>query len=253
MKNNSISIVTIAFKNIDELFGTLISIDNQSEKPYENILILSGFDNKEKDKITKAFTKPFRQFHWDIDNSLFNAMNEGIKKSNGSFILFMNAGDKFSNYECLKLAKSSIIDKSCYSFKTLQVFEDIAIIRENVPKEGFFGMGYEKNLPPHQGFFAPNEKKIFFNEQLKVSADNDWMKKNIIEYGIHYSSEIIAKFRLGGQSTYPTIYIIYVKLRYEKFLRFIIECLKYTYSFFVTRKIYFITMAKLRGYKIIKE
>ncbi len=253
MNNNNISIVTIAYKNVEELSETLISIDNQVAKPFENILILSGFDNNEKNKITKEFTRSYREFYWDIDSSLFNAMNKGIEKSTGSFILFMNAGDVFSSPESLKLADSNIRDKKCYSFKTLQVYDNISIVRENVPKKGFFGLGLEKNLPPHQGFFAPNEKKIFFNELLKVSADNDWMNKNINKYDIYYSRDIIAKFKLGGQSTYPTLNIIYIKLRYEKFIRFIIECLKYIYSFFVSKKLYFITMAKLRNYKIIKE
>lgn len=252
MKNN-LSIITIAHNNLDELFETLDSIDMQSLKPYENILVLSSFSDKDKSLILNQYSKEFRKFYWDIDNSLFNAMNVGIRKSNGSFILFMNAGDVFSGPESLELADSNIRDKKCYSFKTLQVYKNISIIRENVPKKGFFGLGLEKNLPPHQGFFAPNEKRIFFNELLKVSADNDWMNNNINKYDIYYSQDIIAKFKLGGQSTYPTLYIIYIKLRYEKFIRFIIECLKYIYSFFVSKKLYFITMAKLRNYKIIKE
>lgn len=251
MVDYHLSIITIAYKNIKELYETLNSIDLQSEKPMENILVLSGFNDIQKKEITKDFKCSYRRFFWDVDNSLFNAMNVGIEKSNGSFILFMNAGDVFNNSECLNLTHKKIEDKKCYSFQTLQVFENISIIRENVPKKGFLGM--ERNLPPHQGFIAPNDKSILFDEMLKVSADNDWMDRNINKYGILFSDDIIANFKLGGQSTYPTIYIIYIKLRYERFVRFIIECIKYIYSLFVTKKFYFITMAKLRGYKIIRE
>ena len=79
------------------------------------------------------------------------------------------------------------------------------------------------------------------------------MGRNMEKYGIFYSNKTIANFKLGGQSTYPTIYIIYIKLRYERFVRFVIECIKYTFSLFVSKRTYFITMAKLRGYKINKR
>mgnify|MGYP001491846514 CR=1 FL=1 len=48
----------------------------------------------------------------------------------------------------------------CYCEENLS-YEDISIIRENRPKRGFFGLGREKNLPPHQGFIAPNKKCRF--------------------------------------------------------------------------------------------
>jgi hypothetical protein len=95
-------------------------------------------------------------------------------------------------------------------------------------------------------------KEFFFNESLRVSADNDWMLRNSNEYGISFSNDILVNFKLGGQSTYPTLKIIYIKFKYEKFIRFIIECIKYLYSLFVSKKFYFITMAKLRGYKILR-
>ena len=79
------------------------------------------------------------------------------------------------------------------------------------------------------------------------------MNKNITKYGINYNNSIIVDFKLGGQSTFPTIKIIFIKLKHEKFIRFIIECVKYLYSLFVSREFYFITMAKIRGYKILRR
>ena len=94
-------------------------------------------------------------------------MNVGIRKSNGSIILFMNAEMYLIVWRVQNLQTSNIRDKKCYSFKTLQVYENISIVRENVPKKGFLWSRLEKNLPPHQGFFAPNEKKFFSMNCLK--------------------------------------------------------------------------------------
>ena len=257
MNQFKLSIVTIAYKNYNELIETIDSIDSQDEEPFENILVLSGFSNLQKEKLVSNYSKPFRKFFWDIDSSLFNAMNVGIEKSSGNYLLFLNAGDFFVDRDKLSLIKSFKINinsvRSCISFKTYQVYKEISVIRENQASRFLIFLRREKTLPPHQGFIAPNIKKIRFNENLRVSADNDWMIRNMNEYGVDYSSDILANFKLGGQSTYPTLKIIYIKLKYEKFARFLIECAKYLFSLFVTREIYFITMAKLRGYKIIKR
>tara|TARA_A100001011_G_C14255205_1_gene819719 strand:+ start:1009 stop:1773 length:765 start_codon:yes stop_codon:yes gene_type:complete len=250
-----LSIITISYKNIQELKETLDSINSQVINCHENILVLSGYSEKEKIEITQSYSSDFRKFYWDLDNSLFNAMNVGIQKSSGDYILFLNAGDSFIDNKSMDFINEYLQNnhEKCCSFKTYQVYNNIKIVRDNLPIRKFFLKSGLRTLPPHQGFVAPNHKKIFFNENLKVSADNDWMKNNIAKYGIIYKSEVIVDFKLGGQSTYPTMSIIFIKLKHEKFIRFIIECIKFFYSLFVSREIYFITMAKIRGYKIIRK
>ena len=180
-------------------------------------------------------------------------MNIGIKKSTGEYLLFLNAGDCFVSEDNISNINKNILVNMCTSFKTYQIFKKVRIIRENFPSNKLFFRSGLRTLPPHQGFIAPNKKEIYFNEDLKVSADNDWMNKNITKYGINYNNSIIVDFKLGGQSTFPTIKIIFIKLKHEKFIRFIIECVKYLYSLFVSREFYFITMAKIRGYKILRR
>ena len=134
---NKVSIITIAYKNFDELVETLESIDGQSNTPVESILILSGFTDDEKSKLISNYSTSYKIF-WNIDDSLFNAMNRGIQKSTKEFILFLNAGDILNSSESLKLAESQIDRSRCYSFKTLQVYEDISIIRKIGLKEVFW-------------------------------------------------------------------------------------------------------------------
>jgi len=248
-----LSIITISYKNIQELKETLDSINNQVTNCHENVLVLSGYSAKEKKEITQSYSSDFRKFYWDLDNSLFNAMNVGIEKASGDYLLFLNAGDCFVNSDCINLINNRLSEKKCISFKTYQIYNNIRIIRDNEPTNKIFVKSGLRTVPPHQGFLAPNKKELFYDENLKVSADNDWMNKNINKYGIIYSGEIIVDFKLGGQSTFPTIEIIFVKLKHEKFIRFLIECAKFIYSLFVTKELYFITMAKIRGYKIIKK
>ena len=88
MNNNLLSIVTIGFNNFNEVIETINSIDSQELKPFENILVLSNFSDKEKETLTNNYSLNYRKFYWDIDTSLFNAMNIGIRKSNGNSIFF---------------------------------------------------------------------------------------------------------------------------------------------------------------------
>ena len=119
MSKLNLSIITIAFNNTEELVETLGSIDIQDSSYLENILILSGFSDIDKNMILRDFNNEKRHFYWDLDNSLFNAMNIGIEKSKGEYILFLNAGDCFINNNSLSEVKEISKKQECLSFKTV--------------------------------------------------------------------------------------------------------------------------------------
>ena len=71
-------------------------------------------------------------------------------------------------------------------------------------------------LPPHQGFLSPNTKeRIFFNTQLKLTADSSWMRESIKKFGVIYFNEVICDFELNGISSVPSIRLIRLRL-FEK-------------------------------------
>lgn len=88
-----LSIITIC-KNEPNLRRTLDSINNQTFKDFEWIVI----DGKSDSKIIKIFDE-YRDrinfFTSEADRGIYNAYNEAIKKAHGEYVCFMNTGDVF--------------------------------------------------------------------------------------------------------------------------------------------------------------
>lgn len=88
-----LSIITIC-KNEPNLRRTLDSINNQTFKDFEWIVI----DGKSDSKIIKIFDE-YRDrinfFTSEVDRGIYNAYNKAIKKAHGEYVCFMNSGDVF--------------------------------------------------------------------------------------------------------------------------------------------------------------
>lgn len=90
----SISIVTINKNNSEGLEKTITSVVNQSFSDYEFIVI----DGGSTDNSLSVINKYSHQIHcWisEPDSGIYQAMNKGIAKVTGKYIIFMNSGDCF--------------------------------------------------------------------------------------------------------------------------------------------------------------
>lgn len=88
-----LSIITIC-KNEPNLRRTLDSINNQTFKDFEWIVI----DGKSDSKIIKIFDEYRNRINFftsEVDRGIYNAYNKAIKKAHGEYVCFMNAGDVF--------------------------------------------------------------------------------------------------------------------------------------------------------------
>ena len=92
------SIITVTLNNLSGLKRTYDSITAQSETGYEWIVIDGGSDDGSVDflKTTKAL------FTSEPDHGIYDAMNKGIEKSSGMYLIFMNAGDLFFESKTLQ-------------------------------------------------------------------------------------------------------------------------------------------------------
>lgn len=95
-----ISIITVVYNDSFNIERTLLSVINQTFESKEYIVIDGGSTDgtlsilqNYKDKIDILVSEP--------DKGIYDAMNKGIKKATGEWIIFMNSGDIFYNQAVL--------------------------------------------------------------------------------------------------------------------------------------------------------
>ncbi len=95
-----ISIITISLNDVENLKRTLESVRAQSFTSFEHI-VMDGFSNDGTQEFLKQLNYPQLKFTSEKDSGLYNAMNKGILKCSGDYIVFLNAGDTFHTADSL--------------------------------------------------------------------------------------------------------------------------------------------------------
>lgn len=99
------SIITITCNNRTGLLKTAKSIQSQTCPDYEWIIIDgASTDGTQGDfeRYTQAYITS------EPDNGIYDAMNKGIGKAIGDYLIFMNAGDQFASPDTLEKTKAAI-------------------------------------------------------------------------------------------------------------------------------------------------
>ena len=91
-KKNKISIITVTKNSEKFLEKNILSVNNQSYRNYEHIII----DGLSKDKTLRIIKKHKNKIKYWIsekDRGIYDAMNKGIKKATGDIIGILNSDD----------------------------------------------------------------------------------------------------------------------------------------------------------------
>jgi glycosyltransferase involved in cell wall biosynthesis len=101
MSSILLTIITINYNNVQGLKKTIDSVKSQNYSPIEYIIIDGGSNDGSKELI-EANVKLFDNWISEKDNGIYHAMNKGIKKATGEYLLFLNSGDYFNSSDSLE-------------------------------------------------------------------------------------------------------------------------------------------------------
>jgi putative colanic acid biosynthesis glycosyltransferase len=196
-----LSIITIVYNGADELQYTIDSVRKIKREEVEYIVIDGGSKDGTVNIIERNLNV-INKFITESDNGIYDAMNKGIDLASGDYIIFMNAGDIFSDYfntqDFLLFLSDNRNPDIVYSDSIQQVGSKQYLNEINDKFQNW----WLKSLPCHQCCFIKLDvlMKNKFNLKLKVSADSAQLISlfntcNNIKYG-----KPIAIFELGGVS-----------------------------------------------------
>lgn len=183
----SISIVTICFNNLPELIETCKSVDKQTIKPDEHLVIDGSINEEIVSWLLQTPQPAYRRWMHERDKGISDAFNKGIINSKSEIIHLLNSGDKYVNEKSIE--------------KVLDSFERDSNI-----------MWTHAKYIQHRGEIdvisgLPFEKDTLWKGMRTVAHPTMFIKKDIYnKYGLYNTS-----YRVGMD------YDMLIRIRNEKF------------------------------------
>lgn len=198
-----LSIITINYNNLEGLKRTVESVVNQTWKEFEYIIIDGGSTDGGAEYI-ESQSEHFDYWVSEPDSGIYNAMNKGIAKATGEYLLFLNSGDHFFSQNVLKQNHHFLEGKEIIYFN-LFINDGVRPYIRKYPE--ILPFSYLKNDSlPHPATFI---RSTLFNEvggydeSLRIVSDWRFFIESICKYNCSYIKidKVLSTFYLDGISS----------------------------------------------------
>ena len=201
-----ITIVTSTLNSEKSIPYTLSSVFEQTYKNIEHIIVDGGSADGTIDIVSKY--KKNRKIFIKNKTSIYEALNIGIKKSTGEYILILNSDDILDHKNVIKNIVTVIKkNKSKIFLGNVSYFDNFTFdrITRYYTAIGFKQwMFYFGLMPPHPGAFIHRSiaKNYLYNPEYKIASDYDFFLRTIKIDKHPYTifPQTITRMRTGGVS-----------------------------------------------------
>jgi putative colanic acid biosynthesis glycosyltransferase len=193
-----LSIITIAYNNLDGLKKTHASIQSQTTQEYEWIVV----DGGSKDKTSTFLKTTNANWKSEPDGGIYDAMNKGIDRMKGDYMLFLNSGDCFADQDSLGHILETIHQNPAFIYGDALEQEENGLIREKIAKPY---TTISKGLFTHHQAMVYKKNDLRYDTQYKIASDYDFTYRYLMEIvsldlPVHYIPTPLCIFEGGGIS-----------------------------------------------------
>ena len=250
MSSKFFSIITPVFNGVTFIEETIKSIIGQTFKDFEYIIVDGNSTDGTQNIINKHSLK-IDKFISEKDDGMYDAIDKGIKLSNGKYILWVNSDDILADKNSLqnlsnylnKVETQWITGRASYIFENQnKIFNFIPYVYPNV---------IIKNGLAHDCFwgFIQQESTIFsrelynrvggFNKSFKMAGDFDLWKKFS-----NYTKLTTCNIKIGVQRKWSgqmqkDLNFYYKEIEKKKFIFNFFKLFRFFYSILLYPYIYF--------------
>lgn len=198
-----LSIITINHNNLKGLKRTVESVVNQTWQEFEFVVIDGGSTDG-----SAAYIESQSEYidYWvsEPDTGIYNAMNKGIVKATGKYLLFLNSGDHLYSNEVLEQNHKSLNLYDIVYFNLLVVDRKTNFVK-TYPDTLSFSYFVVDTLP-HQATFirATLFNKIgLYDESLVIVSDWKFFIESICTFNSSYLriDRLLSTFYFDGISS----------------------------------------------------
>ena len=200
----SLSIITVNLDDKSGLSRTVESIKNQNFQDFE-FIIIDGGSKDESLEVIKENESLIDYWVSEKDSGIYNAMNKGINKASGKYILFLNSGDYLLSKDALSIDFKTITQDIVYGHLT---HNNNNVLNTSAYKDNIdLGFFFESTLPHGSTFI---KRELFLNYGLYKTdyiIVSDWiffLERIVIDSCSTLNlNKAVSVFTLGGISTRP--------------------------------------------------
>ena len=201
-----LSIITVTYNAGAVLQRTLDSVAAQDYPQLEHVLI----DGASKDNTLELLRAHAAQLPRTLllsepDQGLYDAMNKGLARATGDYILFLNAGDELADSHILTEIFASVPQADVYYGHALQVDLDGRPhgLRLPHPPEKLNWKSLQWGMSVcHQAFIVKRSLAVNYDLNYRICADIDWMIRTLQQVKTtHFTGGVVCRFLLDGLSS----------------------------------------------------
>jgi glycosyltransferase involved in cell wall biosynthesis len=202
-----VSIISINLNDAAGLAKTLASVKAQTYPEIEYIIIDGGSSDGSLEVIENS-AEAVDYWISEKDSGLYQAMNKGIAQATGDYLLFLNSGDKLTNYDIIKTAVS-LFEGEDIVYGNINAVHKGNIVRTELYPDALNLNFFITGSLPHQGMFI--KRSVFslvglYSENLKICSDWKFQIDSICKFKCSHKhiNVTIADFSGDGESSRKT-------------------------------------------------
>lgn len=218
-----ISIITINYNNCEGLQKTMESVLAQSFTAYEYIII-DGGSTDGSNKYIEQHADKLSYSVSEKDEGVYDAMNKGICRASGKFIMFLNSGDYLVDDNTLMLAQKHVAKSNADIYYGNIRVEDRSHSTSSITYPSELTLHFwEHSTINHQASFikaALYKKLEMYETEYTLAADYAFFLKCFF-YGktFEHINEALVNYRLDGKSSINNnVYISQMNAAWKKII-----------------------------------
>lgn len=192
-----LTIITVAYNAEKTIEKTILSIIRVKNKIHNiEYIIIDGNSTDKTVDIIKKYDNYIDCWISEKDRGIYDAMNKGIDKAHGQYIIFLGADDVLLSIPNKVLKEALINDIKA-------VIGNVLLSNGKIFSSKFSKKLIYKNTIHHQGLFLKTDilKKYHFNIKYKIYADHD-LNQKLYKEKITWikTNAIVTRFNVDGIS-----------------------------------------------------
>jgi glycosyltransferase involved in cell wall biosynthesis len=197
------SIITVVYNAESLIERTLLSAAHQTVQDFEH-WIIDGASTDCTLTVVERYKHARMHVVSERDKGIYDAMNKGLARATGKYVIFMNAGDEFYDNQVLERALTQH-DGADFIYGETAVVDDAGNILGNrrlSPPSRLNWRSLQRGMcVSHQSIFMRRELAESYDLNYRISGDIDWTIRMLRKSKSIVNAEgYISKFLEGGVS-----------------------------------------------------